>query len=92
MWISTTTWAFRFQTGDPLVLESFSAPSGGILSVDKLLSLPELCTEDRLPFSDDFVRPFALETESGVDLQEIEDVRFGTSGGIFLLALLGRDG
>lgn len=78
--------------GDPLFLESGSAPSEGTLSADKLLSLPELWTEDKLPFSEVLLNPLARETESGVERQDMEEVRFGTSGGIFLLALLGRDG
>lgn len=63
-----------FQTGDPL----WASPSELSQLVE---SLPELCTELRLPFSTLLLRPLC---RGSMDLEVIEDVLFGTSGGTFL--------
>lgn len=43
-------------------------------------SLPELCTELRLPFSTLLLKPLC---RCSIDLELIDEVRFGTSGGTF---------
>ena len=62
-----------FQMGDPLC----ASPSELSQLVE---SLPELCTELRLPFSTLLLRPLCL---GSMDLEDIEEVLFGTSGGTF---------
>lgn len=62
-----------FQTGDPL----WASPSELSQLVE---SLPELCTELKLPFSTLLLRPLC---RGSMDLEVMEDVLFGTSGGTF---------
>lgn len=68
------TMALCFQTGDPRC----ASPSELSQLVE---SLPELCTELRLPFSTLLLRPL---WRCSIDLELIEEVRLGTSGGTFL--------
>lgn len=63
-----------FQIGDPLC----GSPSELSQFVE---SLPELCTELRLPFSTLLLRPLC---RCSIDLEVIDDVLLGTSGGTFL--------
>lgn len=71
------TWLpFLFQTGE---LENSCT-----LSIDMLLSLPELCTLDSEPFSVVLIKPLDFWYLGSRDLEDILEVRFGTSGGTFL--------
>lgn len=62
-----------FQTGDPLC----ASPSELSQLVE---SLPELWTELKLPFSTLLLSPL---WRGSMDLEVMEDVLFGTSGGTF---------
>lgn len=64
----------------------FVSPHNPIRSVEMLLSLPELCTLDKLPLSAHLVKlPLVVRYVLGsIDFEEMLLVRFGTSGGIFL--------
>lgn len=66
-----------FQTGEPLC----TSPSELSQLVE---SLPELCTELRLPFSTLLLRPLLCLGSRSPVRELIEEVRFGTSGGTFL--------
>lgn len=55
-----------------------------------LLSLPELWTLDKDPFSAVLDNPFDLCLPGSMDLEVILDVLLGTSGGTFLLLKLLR--
>lgn len=64
----------------------FVSPHNPIRSVEMLLSLPELCTLDKLPLSAHLVKlPLVVRYVLGsIDFEEMLLVRLGTSGGIFL--------
>lgn len=53
------------------------------LSVETLLSLPELCTLDKDPFSLVFINPLLFWRWGSTDFEDILEVLFGTSGGTF---------
>lgn len=71
----------HFNIGEPLC----GSPSELSQLVE---SLPELCTELRLPFSTLLLRPLC---RCSIDLDDIEEVRLGTSGGTLLLPADDRD-
>jgi hypothetical protein len=79
---ASLTWPFRFHIGEHLWLLS-SKFSHVTLSAQRLLSLPEDWTLDKLPFSLVLFSPLARTDFVSVDREEIDDVLFGTSGGTF---------
>lgn len=80
--LASFTWPFRFHIGEHLWLLS-SKFSHVTLSVERLLSLPEDWTLDKLPFSLVLFRPLARRDLVSVDREEMDEVLFGTSGGTF---------
>ena len=79
---SSLTCPFRFHIGEHLWLLS-SKFSHVTLSAERLLSLPEDWTLDKLPFSLVLFRPLIRRDLVSVDRDEMDEVLFGTSGGIF---------
>lgn len=80
--LTLRTWPFRFHIGEHLWLLS-SKLSQVTLSVERLLSLPEDWTLDKLPFSLVLFSPLARRDLVSVDREEMDEVLFGTSGGTF---------
>jgi hypothetical protein len=79
---ASLTWPVPFHIGEHLCLMS-TRFSQVTLSVDKLLSLPEDWTLDKLPLSLVLIRPLARRDLVSVDRKEMDEVLFGTSGGTF---------
>lgn len=80
--VALPTWPLRFHIGEHLWLLS-SKLSHVTLSVERLLSLPEDWTLDKLPFSLVLFSPLARKDLVSVDREEMDEVLFGTSGGTF---------
>lgn len=80
--LSSLTCPFLFHIGEHRWLLS-SKFSHVTLSAERLLSLPEDWTLDKLPFSLVLFRPLTRRDLVSVDREEIDEVLFGTSGGIF---------